>query len=248
MDPDPRNDDADLTSAPRRPSPDALICRHGDTATLLSTRSWQYFGLNATAAWIWDRLAEGHAPRTIAERLAADTGASVETVRADVGQLIARLRHRGFLDPESRTAATPRRWTLGPAGPAARPVVPSFGPCLTALVVAGARLRRAPLDPRSWLASDDTGGRDLSAAEREAAAWQMRRAAAWLPVKTFCLQQSVALVTLLRRAGVPARLGLGARPYPFVAHAWVEAGGAPVNEHDEQLAMYARFAPAAPEA
>jgi hypothetical protein len=45
----------------------------------------------------------------------------------------------------------------------------------------------------------------------------------WKPVK--CLQRSVCTVRILRREGVPARLVVGYRPMPFVAHAWVEVHG-----------------------
>lgn len=50
----------------------------------------------------------------------------------------------------------------------------------------------------------------------------------WKPV--LCLQRSFSATTLLRRHGVAARLVIGYRPIPFLAHAWVEAGGRVVND------------------
>ena len=40
-----------------------------------------------------------------------------------------------------------------------------------------------------------------------------------------CLQLSLASVLLLRLHGIASELVIGLRPTPFMAHAWVEAGG-----------------------
>ena len=234
-----------------RASADTLICRHGDTATLLSTRSWQYFGLNPTAYRAWERLTQGDDEVTAAAVVAADYGVEAGEVRGDIAALTATLARLGFLEDRGTADTRPSgaRWAPPPVAARRATAVPSLAACLGALIDTGLRLRRQGLDPQAWLA-DDTAAPSgvLSPAERRDATWQLLRAAAWLPVRTFCLQQSLALVAVLRRAGVDARLRLGARPYPFVAHAWVVADGAPVNESDEQLAMYAPFRPAAPRA
>lgn len=59
---------------------------------------------------------------------------------------------------------------------------------------------------------------------------QVVRAATFFPGRAICLEQSLVLYTLLRRRGVAAQFMLGVQPYPFVAHAWVEVDGTPVNE------------------
>lgn len=53
----------------------------------------------------------------------------------------------------------------------------------------------------------------------------------WKPV--LCLQRSAALVYLLRRQQLPARLVIGYRPSPFSAHAWVELAGRVINDSPE---------------
>lgn len=227
-----------------RASRHALLCRHGDTATLLSTRSWAYFGLNATACTAWTALVAGQSGSEVARSLAATCGVPLETVRADVDRLVSTLARLQFLARDDEPAREHRRWT-----PPRRRVTawrpPTRAACTEALLWAGVRLRTSTLDPESWLAaSPDDDAPALSAADADRATWELRRAAAWLPAKTYCLLQSVALVRVLRRRGVDARLRLGARPYPFVAHAWVESGRLAVNETDEQLAMYAPFEPA----
>ena len=65
--------------------------------------------------------------------------------------------------------------------------------------------------------------------------------AAVFPGRARCLEQSLVLLMLLRREGLPAELRLGATALPFVAHAWVEMNGVPVNAEPERLAELARF-------
>lgn len=45
-----------------------------------------------------------------------------------------------------------------------------------------------------------------------------------------CLQRSAATVLLLRRYGWNAELVIGVKLIPFQSHAWVEIGGAVVND------------------
>jgi hypothetical protein len=48
--------------------------------------------------------------------------------------------------------------------------------------------------------------------------------------KPLCLQRSAALVLLLRRRHLRAKLTIGYRTSPFIAHAWVEVDGHVVND------------------
>jgi Transglutaminase-like superfamily len=45
-----------------------------------------------------------------------------------------------------------------------------------------------------------------------------------------CMQRSFVAVRLLRKAGISADLVIGARPIPFLSHAWVEVHGQVVND------------------
>lgn len=47
--------------------------------------------------------------------------------------------------------------------------------------------------------------------------------------RVWCLQRSVCLTRVLRARGIGARLVIGYRSRPFMAHAWVEAGGLVVS-------------------
>jgi hypothetical protein len=58
-------------------------------------------------------------------------------------------------------------------------------------------------------------------------------AAAFFPGRARCLEQSLVLYYILRRAGVAVRHRFGVQPYGFIAHAWVEYRGQPINERGE---------------
>lgn len=58
-------------------------------------------------------------------------------------------------------------------------------------------------------------------------------AAAFFPLRARCLEQSIALYVLLRRRGISVDFKLGAQPYRFRAHAWIEYRGIPINEEGE---------------
>jgi len=74
-----------------------------------------------------------------------------------------------------------------------------------------------------------------------AAVRQVVTAAAFYPSRALCLEQSLVLYFVLRRRGVPAELKVGVQPFPFVAHAWVEHNGSPLNEHEEFVTRLAPF-------
>lgn len=84
---------------------------------------------------------------------------------------------------------------------------------------------------------------------RTGAAWPpsarwIRIASRYCPGGSNCLVRSVALYGSLRRAGVAAdvRIGVARTPPRLEAHAWVEIGGAPVNDGADVAARYAPFA------
>jgi len=64
-----------------------------------------------------------------------------------------------------------------------------------------------------------------------------------LPFKTNCLEQSLALLWLLRKRGIVADLRIGARKESnrFEAHAWVELEGAVLNDAGEAHRHFVPF-------
>jgi hypothetical protein len=61
----------------------------------------------------------------------------------------------------------------------------------------------------------------------------------WYWKQVPCLQRSAATTCLLRGAGIPARLVIGAQTMPFRAHAWVEVEGRIVNDKPYISELYA---------
>ena len=55
-------------------------------------------------------------------------------------------------------------------------------------------------------------------------------ACVWYPRQALCLQRSAIMTCLMRRRGVPARLVIGTRVMPLLAHAWVEVNGVVIND------------------
>ena len=73
---------------------------------------------------------------------------------------------------------------------------------------------------------------------------RMVRAAARYGIgRPTCLEESLILWFLLQRQGIPAQLRIGARKLDkeFEAHAWVECGGAAINDPEELHRHYAAF-------
>jgi hypothetical protein len=60
----------------------------------------------------------------------------------------------------------------------------------------------------------------------------------WYPKQALCLQRSFVTTYLLRRNGIPAQMVLGAKNFPFKAHAWVEIAGCVVNERSDVQSTY----------
>ena len=77
-----------------------------------------------------------------------------------------------------------------------------------------------------------------------AALW-LNLAARYCPGGAKCLPRSVALLALLRRAGIACelRIGVGKTEPALEAHAWVEVNGAPVNDTDDVGERYSAFEP-----
>lgn len=69
--------------------------------------------------------------------------------------------------------------------------------------------------------SPDVRGKICSAVEE---------ACLWYPKRSMCLQRSAVTTCILRSYGVAARMVIGIRPMPFMAHAWVEVDGAVLND------------------
>ncbi len=66
-------------------------------------------------------------------------------------------------------------------------------------------------------------------------------AAALYPGRAMCLERSLALFYLARRAGIPVTYHQGVQPRPFAAHAWIEYQGAILNDVPEHVHTFRPF-------
>jgi hypothetical protein len=227
------------------PCQDVLECEHAGVTVLLSLRSGRYLCLNESAAGIWKQVKEGADVERIAAGLAADYEVAAADARADAERVIDSLRSASILP----LRMLKERSLVGPDGGGAT-----------------GRRRRLSLLRAAGLLCLVRGcllvlglGRTLSVIRKlsreappsqDALAWAkdlasvVRRAAVIVPLRTQCLEQSLSLLFLTRRVGVPAELRLGVVPAPFMAHAWLELDATPVNDEAEFLRMFRAMAPA----
>jgi len=70
------------------------------------------------------------------------------------------------------------------------------------------------------------------------AEYAVAMAAALYPGHAACLERSLMLYWDLRRAGVPVSYRMGVQMYPFLAHAWVELDGEPINDVPEHVRLF----------
>lgn len=79
-------------------NPDVVIGDVGDgESVLLDVESGRYFGLNRTAAAIWELLDEAKTLDELVAALCATHDVSPEDCRRDVEELLALLRERGIV-------------------------------------------------------------------------------------------------------------------------------------------------------
>lgn len=136
------------------------------------------------------------------------------------------------------------RW-IGGGSPSTLGNVPSVVRCLLAIAFLKAHVSALGLGSTlRWIrrreartparASDPTAF--LIACE-----YAVSMAAALYPGRALCLERSLALLYLARRAGIPVSYHHGVQPVPFAAHAWIEYEGRVINDTDEHVLTYRRL-------
>jgi hypothetical protein len=216
---------------------EVLAVVHGGRTILLDLRTERYLGLDEVGTAVWGVVADagedGVALASIVDMLAAEYEAPRETLARDVGILIDRLWREGLVEG------------VVPGTVAPEPSLPSGIRCALTLVVTVLALRGFGL--RRSLALARRLARRVSPIALPTSAFlaavvrKVGIAAAFFPGRALCLEQSLALYVLLRRARVPVRFLLGAQPYPFTAHAWVEYQGEPVGESHDRVSTFVPF-------
>lgn len=210
---------------------------HGGRTILLDLRTERYLGLDevGTAVWLLIKQAGdgGIVVSELVDSVAAECSAQQGLLKGDLVALLDNLRQVGVIEGISRADVVPN----------AR--APSALRCAITLAAAALTLRvlglRRALAIARWMARQVPPVAQPTMQILELSARRIRTAAAFLPCRVLCLEQSLATYLVLRRSGIGVRLRLGAQPYPFAAHAWVEYEGEPVSDDLDRVAMFVPF-------
>jgi hypothetical protein len=215
-----------------------------DGCVLLDIENDQILKLNSVAAEMWTLLSVGQTESQIAARLSQKYDASEQRILDDVNALSRRIDELGVARGSTFTPApetTNQSSSPHPSFPWYGQVSSYSGPKPTIGIVIAAFLGLAIFDVilsllslksmcscvRLWpvkqarFASSSAIGQVCDA---------VQRACVWYPKRTLCLQRSAVTTCLLRTYGISARMMIGVRPMPFLAHAWVEADGSVIND------------------
>lgn len=197
----------------------------------------RYRVLDDVASVLWSVLIGEADAETTFDRLASEYALDRDRFGTELAAFAQRCVSERLLEP----AGAPPAATVTPHSAAARGARPGMLQALTCLIATRRALRRdgfratyesyaaLPAGPRTRALHEV-----LPAFARAENFFVARRA------PKDCLLRSLALYRFLRTAGVPAHHLLGARRFPFVAHAWVECDGAPVC--DERAGGYTPLA------
>jgi hypothetical protein len=191
----------------------------------------RYYGLDEVGTRVWALLSNGADVPAVVAHLTEEFDAPAERIEADLTALFQQL--------------TDDWKVVQPVEPPRAAREPSGFTCALTLIISTLALRVLGLR-RSLVVAKQLGKRARRAADPSSdfLANVVRKvdvAAAFFPGRALCLEQSLALYVCLQRAGVGAELRIGAQPYPFSAHAWVEYRGELVGTSHDQVSKFVPF-------
>ena len=216
---------------------------------LMSIKRASYHTLDEVATALWDAIGAGGRRADVVDAVMTRFGLSDPVIADGLRQFIDDLIGRGLIVVRESPAdgATPRATIQAPPSPPASVdraiALPSVATCALGLTVVAIALRLLGLE-RVWRRAHGRTSPIAAACPRDTATELTRRvglAASVCPLRMQCLEQSVFILWWLRRAGIDGQLRFGVQQYPFMAHAWVETTGVPVNDAAERLKIYRTF-------
>jgi len=232
-----------------------------DGGVLLDTRAGRCHSLNIVGACIWAELeaaAAGASTETLVKQLLDKFTVPRERLAADVDTFLSGVEKKGlvrseaggtrpsgsgFLQPirqvlpqQSSREALPEP-AAGPSRPMAVPqgwkatgtvLLSWFGLVAADVIVRTGGFRALRGVVKRW-PRKQTGTSDIEEARKISSLVDL--ASTWYFKHSWCLQRSAVTACVLRLFGADADLVIGCRKIPFAAHAWVEVGGAVVNDN-----------------
>lgn len=205
--------------------------------------------LNRVGVEMWVALAAGTAPSELVEAIARKYAVDRIVVAGDLRDLIARAAELGiapgpFQLIESRNDCQPANKPSLPwysQDDKSRPQPKRFqlfaafvGLVLFDLVLTLASMERLCSVVAGWPVRRRDRQHEVTAQICSA----VIQACSWYPKKSLCLQRSAVTACLLRSSGIAAQMVIGVRSMPFMAHAWVEANDAVVNDRPLVKRLY----------
>ena len=244
--------------ADRKSDPDQRLSPStcDDGAVLLDLEHDRLLKLNPVGVEIWKLLDAGRTEAEIVRRIAHEYGVDSQRVGDDVQALLRRISELGIeVSTSVLTRASPCQ-----AQPTNQPTFgwyaqdasnPSPKPRATTVLCAFlgltafdivlsflsfkslcCRVAKFPVKRQQSPDASVTGFVCVA----------VDRACVWYPKKALCLQRSAVTTCLLRFHGISARMTIGVRPMPFLAHAWVEVDGSVVNDFPNVKNFYPSLA------
>ncbi len=243
-----------MTEALRKRNPAALeLLTTEEGCVLLDIQRDRILKLNTLAAEMWTRLNIQEPEQQIAASIAGKYKVSEERVLADISALQNRISQLGMQDDVIRSHSEPLDTSSSGAhssapwygaGEDSNSVEPGISAVLAAflglllfdLILSMCSLKALCACVRRWPARKNLA---LHGESVQLVCAAVHRACVWYPKRTLCLQRSAVTTCLLRSWGIPATMKIGFRPMPFMAHAWVEADGAVINDWPRVKKFYA---------
>jgi len=215
----------------------------GGITILMCLQSSRFHTLDEVGTLVWRALSAGRTTSELIAEVAQACDAPPADIANDIKTFVRQLHGMGLVSfrPRAVVARKPDTLLSGVA-PSVTVRCPSTPRLIWQLTLSATSLRlwglKRTLDTVYRRTPGVNGQPDGS--EKEIAA-RLSAAASWTPLRTECLEQSLALLWILRRQGVAAHLRIGVQPFPFFAHAWVEHRGTPINDTVEKLKLYRPF-------
>jgi hypothetical protein len=234
-----------------------------DGGVLLDSSRDAITTIDATGAFVWERLKAGKSVDQVISELSIETHMDREIVRRDVENFVRDLQSRDLLvdsdahqRPATDTASLHHCATSSPRVPTDPLQVDVPSPIPDRLLDPICRLCRVIFESCLFLLQTQIqlrfGGlprihnrvrsekvQDTSSEfDNQEICLAMDFACVFFPKRVLCLQRSAATALVLRRHGRSAALVVGAQAIPFKSHAWVEIEGKVVNDKPYTADMY----------
>jgi hypothetical protein len=219
-----------------------------DGCIMLNVDSGRFYSSTGLGAQLWSQLVQKNRPATVIQLTSeiTDGGSQLpDSALQDIKAFLENLESAGFITSAANNKELVEQQATQTADISVNPARAGLATKIAAFCI-GALLRASRLTQlfaaywaiatadliikvggfralhravRNWPVSSYKAAGQLTPEEILSA---VDKASAFYRRKARCLQRSCSAVWLLRAVGIPARLIIGCRKLPFLAHAWVE--------------------------